>query len=31
MEHGQAKAQKSIGPTSVVRELTQYCKQTIQC
>jgi len=31
MEHGQAKAQKAIGPTSVVRELTQYCKQTIQC
>ena len=31
MEHGPAKAQKAIGPTSVVRELTQYCKQTIQC
>ena len=30
MEHG-AKAQKAIGGTSVVRELTQYCKQTIQC
>ena len=31
MEHGPAKAQRAIGPTSVVRELTQYCKQTIQC
>jgi hypothetical protein len=31
MEHGQAKAQKAIGGTSVVRELAQYCKQTIQC
>ena len=31
MEHGQAKAQKPIGGTTVVRELTQYCKQTIQC
>jgi Rieske Fe-S protein len=31
MEHGQAKAQKAIGATSVVRELAQYCKQTIQC
>jgi Rieske Fe-S protein len=31
MEHGQAKARKAIGPTSVVRELAQYCKQTIQC
>jgi len=31
MEHGQTKAQRAIGPTSVVRELTQYCKQTIQC
>ena len=31
MEHGPAKARKAIGPTSVVRELTQYCKQTIQC
>ena len=31
MEHGQAKAQKRVGGTTVVRELTQYCKQTIQC
>jgi Rieske Fe-S protein len=31
MDHGQAKAQKAIGGTSVVRELAQYCKQTIQC
>ena len=31
MEHGPAKARNGIGPTSVVRELTQYCKQTIQC
>ena len=31
MEHGQAKANKPVGGTSVVRELSQYCKQTIQC
>ena len=31
LEHGQAKVQKAIGATSVVRELAQYCKQTIQC
>ena len=31
MEHGQANTRKPIGPTSAVRELAQYCKQTIQC
>ena len=31
MEHGQAKARNASGPTAVVRELAQYCKQTIQC
>jgi Rieske Fe-S protein len=31
LDHGQAQAQKPVGGTAVVRELTQYCKQTIQC
>jgi Rieske Fe-S protein len=31
MEHGQAKARNVSGPAAVVRELAQYCKQTIQC
>ena len=31
LEHGPAKAQKPVGATAVVRELAQYCKQTIQC
>ena len=31
LDHGPAKAQKAVGTTAVVRELAQYCKQTIQC
>jgi hypothetical protein len=31
LDHGQARAQKPVGATTVVRELAQYCKQTIQC
>jgi arsenite oxidase small subunit len=31
MEYGQGKAHVAVGPTTVVRELTQYCRQTIQC
>jgi hypothetical protein len=31
MEYGQGNARRPIGTTTVVRELTQYCRQTIQC
>jgi len=31
LDHGQAQAKKPVGATTVVRELAQYCKQTIQC
>ena len=31
MEYGQGKARTPVGATTVVRELTQYCRQTIQC
>ncbi len=31
LDHGQASAQKRVGKSAVVRELAQYCKQTIQC
>jgi len=31
LDHGPAKAQRPVGATAVVRELAQYCKQTIQC
>ena len=31
LDHGQASAQKRVGSSAVVRELSQYCKQTIQC
>ena len=31
MEYGQGKARMPSGATTVVRELTQYCRQTIQC
>ena len=31
MEYGEGKARKSVGGTTVVRELAQYCRQTIQC
>jgi Rieske Fe-S protein len=31
LEHGQGKAKAPVGATTVVRELSQYCKQTVQC
>jgi len=31
MEYGQGKAKAPVGATSVVRELTQFCRQTVQC
>ncbi len=31
MEYGQGKAKARVGGTSVVRELSQFCKQTVQC
>jgi len=31
LEYGAGKAKVPAGDTTVVRELTQYCKQTIQC
>ena len=31
LDHGTTKANRPVGATAVVRELTQYCKQTIQC
>ena len=31
MEYGQGKARMPSGATTVVRELTEYCRQTIQC
>jgi Rieske Fe-S protein len=31
IEYGQGKARRPVGPTAVVTELAQYCKQTIQC
>ncbi len=31
MEYGQGKAKLPVGATAVVKELTQYCRQTIQC
>jgi arsenite oxidase small subunit len=31
LDHPQASAQKRVGKSAVVRELAQYCKQTIQC
>ncbi len=31
MEYGQGRAKAPIGPTSVVRELSQFCRQTVQC
>jgi Rieske Fe-S protein len=31
MEYGQGKAQRRVGDQTVVRELAQYCRQTIQC
>lgn len=31
LDHGAAKANRPVGTNAVVRELAQYCKQTIQC
>ena len=31
MDYGPGKARASVGRTTVVRELTEYCRQTIQC
>jgi Rieske Fe-S protein len=31
MEYGQSRAKAPIGRTSVVRELSQFCRQTVQC
>ena len=31
MEYGQGKGHVPVGATTIVRELTQYCRQTIQC
>jgi arsenite oxidase small subunit len=31
LEYGQGRAQRPVGATTVVRELTQYCRQTIRC
>ena len=31
LDHGQGKARRAVGASAVVRELAQYCKQTIQC
>jgi Rieske Fe-S protein len=31
LDHGQDKARRPVGASAVVRELAQYCKQTIQC
>ena len=31
MEYGQGKAQAPVGGATVVRELAQYCRQTIRC
>ncbi len=31
MEYGQGKAKAPVGTTTVVRELAQFCRQTVQC
>jgi arsenite oxidase small subunit len=31
LEYGRGKAQAAVGEKAIVRELTQYCRQTIQC
>lgn len=31
LEYGQGRAHAPVGATTVVRELTQYCRQTVQC
>jgi arsenite oxidase small subunit len=31
MDYGPGKAKVPVGPTTIVREMAQYCRQTIQC
>jgi arsenite oxidase small subunit len=31
LDYGAGKAQRSVGATTLVRELKEYCRQTIQC
>jgi Rieske Fe-S protein len=31
LDHGQGRARRPVGASAVVRELTQFCKQTIEC
>ena len=31
LEYGQGKAMRPVGATAIVRDLAQYCRQTIQC
>jgi Rieske Fe-S protein len=31
LDYGPGKAKLPIGPTTIVREMTEYCRQTIQC
>jgi Rieske Fe-S protein len=31
LDYGPGKAKLPVGPTTVVREMTEYCQQTIQC
>ena len=31
LDYGPGKARLPVGPTTVVREMTEYCRQTIQC
>jgi len=31
MEYGQGKARAPVGANTAVRELSEYCRQTIQC
>jgi hypothetical protein len=31
LEYGQGRAHAPVGATTVVREMTQYCRQTVQC
>ena len=31
LDHGQGKARRPVGATTVVREIAQYCRQTVQC
>lgn len=31
MEYGAGKAQQPVGGEAVVRELSEFCRQTVQC